>query len=52
MSLMVAALSYNGQFNVGLFGDPKTCPDLAVLAEGLRRSFTELHPVTAAATAS
>jgi hypothetical protein len=52
MSFMVAALSYNGQFNVSLSGDPQTCPDLAVLAEGLRRCFAEPHPVQATASAS
>lgn len=52
MSFMVASLSYKAQFNLGVLGDPETCPDLALLGEGIRRSFAEIHPVAAAATAS
>jgi len=42
LSIGVAALSYDGQLSLGLFADRDRCPDLDVLADGIRRSFSEL----------
>ena len=44
--LSVAALSYDGQLNIGIQSDPDGCPDLDVFADGLRRSLEELGPAT------
>jgi len=35
-------LSYDGQLTVGLLADRATCPDLAVLTQGIRDGFDEL----------
>jgi diacylglycerol O-acyltransferase / wax synthase len=42
LSVGVAALTYSGQLTVGFLADPDGCPDLSVLADGIRRSFVEL----------
>ncbi|MBI2168158.1 MAG: wax ester/triacylglycerol synthase family O-acyltransferase [Actinobacteria bacterium] len=39
----IAILSYNGQLNLGLHADRDTCTDLALLAEGMEKSFSELR---------
>jgi diacylglycerol O-acyltransferase / wax synthase len=44
--LSVAALSYDGQLNIGIQSDPEGCPDLDVFADGLRQSLEELGPAT------
>jgi diacylglycerol O-acyltransferase len=38
----VAVLSYNGQLNFGLVGDWDAVPDLAVVAEGIEKSLSQL----------
>lgn len=42
LTVGVAALSYDKQLALGLLADPSACPDLEVLAEGVRRGFAEL----------
>ena len=42
LSLGVAALSYNGQFTIGVLADPDTCPDAHVLTAGIERFFAQL----------
>ena len=44
--LSVAALSYDGQLNIGIQSDPDALPDLDVFADGLCRSLEELGPAT------
>ena len=44
LSIGVAALSYDGQMHIGLYADRDRCPDLEVLADGIRRSIEELVP--------
>ena len=44
-ALMVAVLSYDGQFAFGLTGDRDVLPDLAFLAESIEKSFAELAEV-------
>ncbi|HKH88512.1 MAG TPA: wax ester/triacylglycerol synthase family O-acyltransferase [Acidimicrobiales bacterium] len=46
LSVGVAALSYDGQLTVGLLVDPVACPDAAVLAAGISRSFADLVAAT------
>ncbi len=46
LSVGVAALSYDGQLTVGILADPDTCPDVAVLAAGISRSFADLVAAT------
>jgi hypothetical protein len=41
-SLGVAALSYEGQLNLGVFSDPATCPDVEVFCRGVEASLTGL----------
>lgn len=38
----VAALSYDGRLNIGILADPVACPDLAVLVDGIERTFAAL----------
>jgi hypothetical protein len=42
VSIGVGALSYAGQFNVTAVADREICPDLAIFAEGMRRSLDAL----------
>jgi hypothetical protein len=42
LSLGVAALSYDGQLNIGILADPAACPDAGVLVEGIRQCFAAL----------
>ncbi len=42
LSVGVAALSYKGQLTIGILADPVACPDVRVLAEGVRRCFSDL----------
>jgi diacylglycerol O-acyltransferase / wax synthase len=42
LSIGVAILSYDGQLNVGITADPDLAPDIDVLVDGIRASFTEL----------
>jgi WS/DGAT/MGAT family acyltransferase len=44
--LSVAALSYDGQLNLGVQGDPDALPDVDTFAAGLRRSLEELAAAT------
>jgi diacylglycerol O-acyltransferase / wax synthase len=44
--LSVAALSYDGQLNIGIQSDPDGLPDLDVFADGLRQSLDQLGPAT------
>jgi nitroimidazol reductase NimA-like FMN-containing flavoprotein (pyridoxamine 5'-phosphate oxidase superfamily)/ribosome-binding protein aMBF1 (putative translation factor) len=41
-SLAVAALSYEGQLNLGVLSDPATCPDAEVFSAGIRSSLKAL----------
>lgn len=41
-SLGVAALSYEGQINLGVLSDPVTCPDVALFCEGVQSSLRTL----------
>jgi diacylglycerol O-acyltransferase / wax synthase len=41
-SLAVAALSYEGQLNLGVLSDPVTCPDVGVFCEGVRSHLKSL----------
>ncbi len=40
--LAVAALSYEGQFNLGVLSDPISCPDVDVFCEGVRSDLKSL----------
>ncbi len=40
----IAVVSYAGQMVFGLNADRMAAPDVGVLAEGIERSFSELHP--------
>ena len=42
LDVSVGILSYQDQIRVGLFADGAACPDVAVLAEGIEKSFAEL----------
>ncbi|HVA05404.1 MAG TPA: wax ester/triacylglycerol synthase family O-acyltransferase [Acidimicrobiales bacterium] len=42
LSLGVAALSYEGQLNLGILSDPVTCPDVELFCEGVRTSLRGL----------
>jgi WS/DGAT/MGAT family acyltransferase len=42
LTLVVAAVSYNGRLNIGAVGDREHCPDLDVFAHGLRASLDAL----------
>lgn len=42
LGLSVAIVSYNGTLHFGLFADYDIVPDIAVLAEGIRKSFKEM----------
>ena len=46
LDVSIGILSYEDQIRVGLFADAAACPDVAVLAEGIEKSFAELvsHP--------
>jgi diacylglycerol O-acyltransferase / wax synthase len=44
--LSVAALSYDGQLNIGIQSDPDGLPDLDVFVDGLHRSLDQLGPAT------
>jgi WS/DGAT/MGAT family acyltransferase len=48
LDVSVGILSYNGQLTIGLFADATSCPDVAVLAEGIEKAFFEMHLLTAA----
>lgn len=41
-SLAVAALSYEGQLNLGILSDPATCPDVEVFCHGVRSTLRAL----------
>ena len=41
-SLAVAALSYEGQLNLGVLSDPATCPDVEIFCGGVRSALTAL----------
>ena len=42
LTLVIAALSYAGQFNITAVADRDGCPDVEVFAEGVRSSLDEL----------
>ena len=42
LDFSVGILSYMAQVAIGIFGDPDRCPDLAVMAEGIDKSFAAL----------
>jgi WS/DGAT/MGAT family acyltransferase len=42
LSVGIAILSYNGWLTLGIHADRDACPDVAVLADGIRESFAEL----------
>jgi hypothetical protein len=41
-SLGVAAMSYEGQLNLGVFADPDACPDVNAFCEGARSTLRVL----------
>lgn len=41
-SMGVAALSYDGQLNLGVLSDPATCPDASVFCQAVQSCFEEL----------
>ena len=41
-SFAVAALSYEGQLNLGVLSDPATCPDVEIFCEGVRSALKVL----------
>jgi hypothetical protein len=43
VSIGVGALSYAGQFNLGVVADRDLCPDLEVFMDGARRSLSALE---------
>ena len=43
LDVSVGVLSYDGQLTLGLLADAATCPDVAVLAEGIDKAFAELR---------
>ena len=43
LDVSVGILSYDGQLTIGLFADAATCPDVALLAEGIEKGFLELR---------
>ena len=43
LDVSVGILSYDGKLTIGLFADAATCPDVALLAEGIEKSFQELR---------
>jgi len=47
MTVGIGALSYAGQFNLTLVADADACPDLDVLADGMRRGITEFSGLAA-----
>jgi len=42
LTLVVAALSYDGQLTIGAVGDLDRCPDIEVFADGVRAAWHEL----------
>jgi hypothetical protein len=42
LTLVVAVLSYAGQFNLTVTADRDACPDVEVFAEGVRSSLDDL----------
>ena len=44
LTLVVAALSYNGQLNIAATADLDLCPDIEVFADGVRRTLEDLTP--------
>ena len=42
LTLVIAVLSYAGQFNLTATADRDACPDLEVFAEGARRGLDDL----------
>ncbi|MEZ5141214.1 MAG: WS/DGAT domain-containing protein [Acidimicrobiales bacterium] len=42
LSVGIAILSYNGAITLGIHADRDACPDVAVLADGIRDAFAEL----------
>jgi diacylglycerol O-acyltransferase len=45
----VGIMSYDGNLAIGLFADGDACPDVALLAEGIEKSFVELGHLARAA---
>jgi diacylglycerol O-acyltransferase len=41
-SVSIAALSYDGQFGLGVFADPASCPDVALFCAGIQSTFQAL----------
>jgi diacylglycerol O-acyltransferase len=48
LTLVVAAMSYDGQLNLTAVADRDGCPDVAVFAQGVRSSLDELAGSVAA----
>lgn len=46
LSVGIAILSYNGAITLGIHADRDACPDVAVLADGIRDAFAELLALT------
>jgi WS/DGAT/MGAT family acyltransferase len=43
LDVSIGILSYDGQLTLGLYADAATCPDVALLAEGIEKAFLELR---------
>ncbi len=43
LDVSVGVFSYDGQLVIGLFADGAACPDVSIFAEGIEKSFAELH---------
>jgi WS/DGAT/MGAT family acyltransferase len=43
LDVSVGVFSYDGQLTIGLFADGASCPDIAIFAEGIDKSFVELR---------
>ena len=49
LTLVGAALSYNGQLNIAATADLDLCPDVKVFADGVRSTLEDLVRVTVVA---
>ena len=43
LAVSIGVVSYDSQLTLGLFADRDACPDVAILAEGIEKSFVELR---------
>jgi hypothetical protein len=52
LTLVVAALSYDGQLNVTITGDGEHCPEIELVAQGVRTTFDALATTVTTTTAA